>query len=99
MLGRALDHVEEWLIATLIAAATIWRGGAGIHRVGTGASIDLSTGVPEGDASVVWSLKAKPRFAGVPLPGRGYVDGGARVVLRKNAIGVVDSGKLHIGLR
>jgi C4-dicarboxylate transporter DctM subunit len=39
---RALDHLEEWLIATLIAAATILIFGAVVHRYGTGASIDLS---------------------------------------------------------
>ncbi len=42
MLGRALDHLEEWLIATLIAAATVLIFLAVIHRYGTGASIDLS---------------------------------------------------------
>ena len=42
MLGRALNHLEEWLIATLIAAATILIFFAVIHRYGTGVSIDLS---------------------------------------------------------
>ena len=42
MLGRALDHLEEWLIATLIAAATMLIFFAVVHRYGTGASIDLS---------------------------------------------------------
>ena len=42
MVLRALDHLEEWLIATLIAAATILIFFAVLHRYGTGASIDLS---------------------------------------------------------
>ncbi len=42
MLGRALDHLEEWLIATLIAAATLLIFVAVVHRYGTGVSIDLS---------------------------------------------------------
>jgi C4-dicarboxylate transporter, DctM subunit len=42
VLGRALDHLEEWLIATLIAAATLLIFVAVIHRYGTGASINLS---------------------------------------------------------
>jgi C4-dicarboxylate transporter DctM subunit len=39
---RVLDHLEEWLIATLIAAATVLIFLAVLHRYGTGASIDLS---------------------------------------------------------
>jgi C4-dicarboxylate transporter DctM subunit len=39
---RVLDRLEEWLIATLIAAATLLIFVAVIHRYGTGASIDLS---------------------------------------------------------
>src|ERR1700761_7865666 len=39
---RALDHLEEWLIATLIAAATGLIFIAVLHRYGTGLSIDLS---------------------------------------------------------
>jgi len=39
---RALDHLEEWLIATLIAAATALIFAAVLHRYGTGASIDLA---------------------------------------------------------
>ncbi|HTO61218.1 MAG TPA: TRAP transporter large permease subunit [Bradyrhizobium sp.] len=39
---RVLDHLEEWLIATLIAAATLLIFVAVVHRYGTGASIDLS---------------------------------------------------------
>jgi C4-dicarboxylate transporter DctM subunit len=39
---RALDHLEEWLIAALIAAATVLIFFAVVHRYGTGASIDLS---------------------------------------------------------
>ena len=36
-----LDHLEEWLIATLIAAATALIFVAVLHRYGTGLSIDL----------------------------------------------------------
>jgi C4-dicarboxylate transporter DctM subunit len=39
---RALDRLEEWIIATLIAAATLLIFIAVLHRYGTGASIDLS---------------------------------------------------------
>ena len=42
VLNRALDHFEEWLIATLIAAATALIFAAVLHRYGTGVSIDLS---------------------------------------------------------
>ena len=42
VLGRALDHLEEWLIASLIAAATALIFVAVLHRYGTGLSIDLS---------------------------------------------------------
>ncbi|WFU45174.1 TRAP transporter large permease subunit [Bradyrhizobium sp. CB82] len=42
MLNRALDHLEEWLIATLIAAATGLIFIAVLHRYGTGESIALS---------------------------------------------------------
>jgi len=42
VLGRALDHLEEWLIATLIAAATALIFIAVLHRYSTGASIDLA---------------------------------------------------------
>jgi C4-dicarboxylate transporter DctM subunit len=42
VLNRALDHLEEWLIATLIAAATALIFAAVLHRYGTGVSIDLS---------------------------------------------------------
>ena len=41
-LNRALDHLEEWLIASLIAAATALIFVAVLHRYGTGVSIDLS---------------------------------------------------------
>jgi C4-dicarboxylate transporter, DctM subunit len=37
-----LDHIEEWLIATLIAAATALIFLAVIHRYGSGASIDIA---------------------------------------------------------
>jgi C4-dicarboxylate transporter, DctM subunit len=39
---RALDHLEEWLIATLIAAATTLIFFAVLHRYGAGLSIDLA---------------------------------------------------------
>jgi C4-dicarboxylate transporter DctM subunit len=42
VLNRALDHLEEWVIATLIAAATALIFFAVLHRYGTGLSIDLS---------------------------------------------------------
>ena len=42
LLSRALNHLEEWLIATLIAAATVLIFLAVLHRYGTGLSIDLS---------------------------------------------------------
>ena len=42
VLNRALDHLEEWLIATLIAAATALIFAAVLHRYGTGLSIDAS---------------------------------------------------------
>jgi C4-dicarboxylate transporter DctM subunit len=41
-LNNVLDHLEEWLIATLIAAATGLIFVAVLHRYGTGLSIDLS---------------------------------------------------------
>ena len=42
MVLRALDRLEEWLIATLIAAATGLIFLAVLHRYGTGVSIDLA---------------------------------------------------------
>jgi len=42
MLSRTLDHLEEWLIAFLIAAATLLIFVAVVHRYGTGLSINLS---------------------------------------------------------
>jgi C4-dicarboxylate transporter, DctM subunit len=42
VLSRALDHLEEWLIAALIAAATALIFAAVLHRYGTGVSIDMS---------------------------------------------------------
>jgi C4-dicarboxylate transporter DctM subunit len=42
VLNRTLDHLEEWLIAALIAAATALIFVAVMHRYGTGLSIDLS---------------------------------------------------------
>ncbi|HZP78563.1 MAG TPA: TRAP transporter large permease subunit [Pseudolabrys sp.] len=41
-LNRALDHLEEWLIAVLIAAATLLIFVAVLHRYGTGLSINIS---------------------------------------------------------
>ncbi len=41
-LNRALDHLEEWLIAALIAAATALIFASVLHRYGTGISINLS---------------------------------------------------------
>src|ERR1700754_4492951 len=42
ILLSALDHLEEWLIAILIAAATGLIFVAVVHRYGTGLSIDIS---------------------------------------------------------
>ena len=42
VLLRALDHLEEWLIAALITAATVLIFLAVLHRYGTGLSIDIS---------------------------------------------------------
>ena len=42
VLNRGLDHLEEWLIAALIAAATALIFVAVLHRYGTGLSIDVS---------------------------------------------------------
>ena len=42
VLNRGLEHLEEWLIAALIAAATILIFVAVLHRYGTGLSIDVS---------------------------------------------------------
>jgi C4-dicarboxylate transporter DctM subunit len=39
---RVLDHLEEWIIATLIAAATVIIFVAVVHRYSTGLSIDVS---------------------------------------------------------
>jgi len=39
---RALDHLEEWIIGSLMAAATTLIFVAVLHRYGTGASIDLA---------------------------------------------------------
>src|SRR4051812_46529393 len=39
---RGLDHLEEWLIATLIAAATALIFFSVLHRYGAGVSIDLA---------------------------------------------------------
>lgn len=42
LLRRVVDHLEEWLIATLMAGATALIFVSVIHRYGTGLSIDLS---------------------------------------------------------
>src|SRR5262245_8330669 len=42
MLGKILDHLEEWLISFLIAGATLLIFVAVTHRYGTGLSIDFS---------------------------------------------------------
>ena len=42
VLSRALDHLEEWLIAALIAVATVLIFLAVLHRYGAGVSIDSS---------------------------------------------------------
>jgi C4-dicarboxylate transporter DctM subunit len=42
VLSRALDHLEEWLIAALISAATVLIFVAVLHRYGTGLSIDMA---------------------------------------------------------
>ncbi|MBR0718660.1 TRAP transporter large permease subunit [Bradyrhizobium liaoningense] len=42
VINRVLDHLEEWLIATLIAAATTLIFFAVLHRYGTGVSIDIA---------------------------------------------------------
>ena len=42
MVLRVLDRLEEWLIATLIAAATTLIFFAVLHRYGTGVSIDMA---------------------------------------------------------
>ncbi|MDE2606084.1 MAG: TRAP transporter large permease subunit [Burkholderiales bacterium] len=42
VLGRLLDHLEEWLIATLIAVATVLVFVAVVHRYGTSNSIDFA---------------------------------------------------------
>ena len=42
MVLRVLDRLEEWIIATLIAAATVLIFLAVLHRYGTGLSIEES---------------------------------------------------------
>jgi C4-dicarboxylate transporter DctM subunit len=42
LLLRVLDHLEEWIITLLIAAATLIIFVAVVHRYGTGVAIDLS---------------------------------------------------------
>ena len=50
MILRALDRLEEWLIATLIAAATGLIFFAVLHRYGTGLSIDIAKWAEAQDA-------------------------------------------------
>jgi C4-dicarboxylate transporter, DctM subunit len=42
LLRRVVDHLEEWLIAALMAGATVLIFVSVVHRYGTGLSIDLS---------------------------------------------------------
>jgi C4-dicarboxylate transporter DctM subunit len=57
-LNRALDHLEEWLIATMIAAATLLIFVAVLHRYGTGLSINVSKWADAHGIPVVpWVLK------------------------------------------
>lgn len=42
MINRILNHLEEWLIAFLIAAATLLIFVAVVHRYGAGLSIDIA---------------------------------------------------------
>src|SRR5262249_61337536 len=42
MISRIVDHLEEWLIATLIAAATLIIFVAVLHRYSAGLSADLA---------------------------------------------------------
>ncbi|MDP1910255.1 MAG: TRAP transporter large permease subunit, partial [Hyphomicrobium sp.] len=42
MILRVLDRLEEWIIASLIAVATVLIFAAVLHRYGTGISIDLA---------------------------------------------------------
>jgi C4-dicarboxylate transporter DctM subunit len=59
VLSRALDHLEEWLIAGLIAAATALIFLAVLHRYGAGLSIDLSKwAAAQGLATVAAFFKA-----------------------------------------
>ncbi len=58
MLSRFLDHLEEWLIAFLIAAATTLIFVSVMHRYMTGASIDLSKfAATQGMSGIAASLK------------------------------------------
>ncbi len=59
VLSRLLDHLEEWLIAALISAATVLIFLAVLHRYGTGVSIDLSKwAAAHGFSSLAAFLKA-----------------------------------------
>src|SRR5262249_22063492 len=59
LLLRVLAHLEEWLIATLIGAATVLIFLAVLHRYGAGLSIDISKwAAAHGMASVAAIFKA-----------------------------------------
>ncbi len=57
VLGGVLDHLEEWLIATLIAVATAVVFVAVLHRYGSSSSIDLAK----------WMEAHRMAWAAVPL--------------------------------
>ena len=57
VLNRFLDHLEEWLIATMIAAATSLIFVAVLHRYGAGLSIDIAK----------WAEARNLAFLAVPM--------------------------------
>jgi C4-dicarboxylate transporter DctM subunit len=61
LLRRIVDHLEEWLIATLMAVATMLIFVSVIHRYGTGLSIDLSKWAATKDFTTL-SVVAKDVF-------------------------------------
>src|ERR1051326_9054713 len=58
VLSRVLDHLEEWLIAALMAAATSLIFVAVLHRYGTVAAIDLSKWAAAHGPTLVASMLA-----------------------------------------
>jgi C4-dicarboxylate transporter, DctM subunit len=58
VLSRALDHLEEWLIAAMMAAATSLIFVAVLHRYGTVAAIDLSKWAAAHGLTLVASMLA-----------------------------------------